>query len=832
MGFYFRYALRALRRNGQRTLLVIISVAFGVMALVTMQLLAAMITDALLGEPRVIRGGDITLDYFNERYLSEADLAQLETLKSTGRIDDYTVIARTFTMLLKPENGTKTAFVMYAQGVEPELFPLVGAVDMREPKGADLAAAISAPGHIAITRDMAADLRLDVGDAVLVTDGIGGAPQRVIVGGIIEMLPDHLAKGVIYSLDTARLIANNSQVLTGAVLTVSHDTDVLAGELNQSGWHVMVADEFSASQQKIRNIFNFGLKGAGMLALIVGGIGVANTMQVVLARRTTEIAILKTLGYRQRHLLALFGLETVLLGIAGSVVGVLAALALARPMLCGMEGTGIFLLTWQVNASVLVSGALAGIATTVIFGFYAILRASAVRPALLLRQYSTSRAWRRWLGAMGAYSVLALPFSIVSTFIMGSVLQGLGVIGVALAGFLALGIVMSILLWIVTRIPLPRLHMLMLARNNLKRQQLRLVFALIALFVGVIAIGFAVATIRAAEAQFDERLGAIDGPNLILFSQRQHDQAIEQALAHLEPVPELHAHYPAELTRLEAQIGGTWQPLSLDWLDGRRFDRAAWGLDLTGEPWGSVPNGVYLPLDMQSDFAGLQPGTLLRIQTPTGTRDDLILAGFYTAQSDAYMSELPYSAIVSHDIVAALSPSSATVIYEGAVPVAHLDDTTRALGEAAPEAMVISASDVRAVVQGILFSLLTFVITVAGFALVAGAILIANAVGLAMIERRQEIGVMKAVGYTSRHVLTTIALEHAQLGLLAGMLGTLVVAVMCSIIRTNQPGTDLYLEPVPGALIILVCTGLALVSVVAVAWRPTRVPPLVVLRDE
>jgi putative ABC transport system permease protein len=833
MRFYLRYALRALRRGGQHTLLVIISVAFGVMALVAMQLLSNVISDALLGDPRVMRGGDLTIDHTStDTYLSEADLDQLETLRASGRIEAYTLTARTFDMVIKPENGTKTGFVMYAQGVEPGVFPLMGEVTMRAPHGADLAAAIRAPGHIAITRDLAADLDLKVGDVVRVIDGMGGAPQSLIVGGIIEMLPDHMAKSVLYSLETARQIAGNSQVLNGAMLVVPDDPAALGHELRTAGWRVMAANDFSESQKKIRRVFDFGLKGAGMLALLVGGIGVANTMQVILARRTTEIAVLKTLGYRQRHLLLMFGLETLMIGVAGSVVGILAALLLAHPLMRSMESTGIFLLEWEIAPSAMISGGLAGVATTLIFGFYAIIRASAVRPAVLLRQFSTARAWQRWLAAVGVYAVLALPFSIVSTFIMGSILEGLGVIALALAGFLGLGLIMGSALWITTRVPLPRRYMLTLARDNLKRQRLRLVFALIALFVGVVAIGFAVAVIRAAQKEFDERLGSLDGPNLMLFGSMNEDAAIRAQLGTLDGVKAMHVRYPAELAALEVQIDGVWQPLQVSWLDGRRYDQPAWGLQLTGDAWGSRADGVYLRDTLQSRYGGLQPGSALRLHSPSGATRDMVLSGFYRALDNEYMGVMPDSAITSRDAVAALSDNRATVIYEGELLVNQLDTAARTLNTALPDTMVISASDVRAVVQGILFSLLSFVITVAGFALVAGAVLIANAAGLAMIERRREIGVMKAVGYTSRHVLTMLVLEHAQLGLLAGLMGTAAVAVVCHLLRVTHSDIVLSLDVLPGLAITLVCMGLAVASVVSVAWQPARVPPLVVLRDE
>ena len=99
MNFYLSYALRALRRSGQRTLLVVISVAFGVMALVAMQLLSNVINDALLGDPRVMRGGDLIIDHQTiDTYLSEADLDQLATLQASGRVEAYTLNGRSFNM--------------------------------------------------------------------------------------------------------------------------------------------------------------------------------------------------------------------------------------------------------------------------------------------------------------------------------------------------------------------------------------------------------------------------------------------------------------------------------------------------------------------------------------------------------------------------------------------------------------------------------------------------------------------------------------------------------------------------------------------------------------
>lgn len=715
---------------------------------------------------------------------------------------------------------------MYAQGVHPDIYPLLGRFRLRDPHGATLADTIRADGTIAITRDTADDLGLGVGDPVMVTDG-GGTPQRLIIGGVIEMSPSHQGKSAYYSLETARQIANHRQAINGADLVVQGDVQSIADELNAAGWSVFAANDFSDGEKRVRIVFNFGLKGAGILALLVAGIGVANTMQVVLARRTTEVAVLKTLGYHCWHLMVMFGLETALIGTVGSLIGIGIALLVAHPLMSQMEHTGIFLLEWHAEPRTVISGGFAGIATSLIFGFCAVLRASAVRPAAILRQIDTPQ---HWLATVGAYGVLVVPFGVVSIFIMGTIVQGVGIILLALAGFLSLGLVMFLALWLVTRLPLPGL--LKLARNNLKRQQLSFVFALIALFIGVVAISIAVATMAAAQQEVDERIGSLEGTNLVVYGQADQDTKLQSHLMGLDGVKTMQRRYLAEIVTLEIQVDGLWQPLEINWMEGRDYAEPAWGLDLSAAAWGENLNAAYLPEELQDAYGGLQAGMPLRLQGVSATAREMTLAGFFKQDTNQAMTIMQRSIIVDQSVVNTLGGGSSTVIYEAEIDVAKLKAATDSLGSALPSAMVISAIDVREVVQGILFSLFSFVITVAGFALVAGAVLIANAVGLSMIERHREIGIMKTVGYTSRHVLLTLALEYGQLGVIAGLLGTLAVKVAFRIVHKAEPDVVLSLDVVPSLIVIIVCIGFALASALSAAWHPTRIPPLAVLRDD
>src|SRR5258707_1330176 len=83
------------------------------------------------------------------------------------------------------------------------------------------------------------------------------------------------------------------------------------------------------STQSLSDIVKKFLEIAGLLALLIGGVGIVNTMQVLLSRRKVEIAMLKTVGYRRTDLYLLFGLEAGLLGLSGGVLGSVAALGIS-----------------------------------------------------------------------------------------------------------------------------------------------------------------------------------------------------------------------------------------------------------------------------------------------------------------------------------------------------------------------------------------------------------------------------------------------------------------------------------------------------------------------
>ena len=71
------------------------------------------------------------------------------------------------------------------------------------------------------------------------------------------------------------------------------------------------------------------LAGIAGIALLVGGVGVMNTMFTSVLERTKEIGVMKAVGARNSHILTIFLIESGLMGLVGGVVGTLLGLGLS-----------------------------------------------------------------------------------------------------------------------------------------------------------------------------------------------------------------------------------------------------------------------------------------------------------------------------------------------------------------------------------------------------------------------------------------------------------------------------------------------------------------------
>ena len=84
------------------------------------------------------------------------------------------------------------------------------------------------------------------------------------------------------------------------------------------------------SVSSILNIVRAVLVGIAGISLVVGGIGIMNTMYTVVLERTKEIGILKAVGASPKKILWLFVIESGILGLLGGAIGIIIGISISK----------------------------------------------------------------------------------------------------------------------------------------------------------------------------------------------------------------------------------------------------------------------------------------------------------------------------------------------------------------------------------------------------------------------------------------------------------------------------------------------------------------------
>jgi putative ABC transport system permease protein len=164
-------------------------------------------------------------------------------------------------------------------------------------------------------------------------------------------------------------------------------------------------DSMTESFQKTENF----LIAIGAISLVVAGIGIMNIMTVSLMERTKEIGILKSLGAEDHNVLELFIYEAILIGIIGSIAGLLCGWFMASffgstflsitsssfgfggPGIPNGGGTSSSIITPIITWEICLEAVIFGLIISIIFGILPAIKAARLRPIEALRSGEFSR---------------------------------------------------------------------------------------------------------------------------------------------------------------------------------------------------------------------------------------------------------------------------------------------------------------------------------------------------------------------------------------------------------------------------------------------------------
>jgi putative ABC transport system permease protein len=220
-------------------------------------------------------------------------------------------------------------------------------------------------------------------------------------------------------------------------------------------------------------------------------------------------------------------------------------------------------------------------------------------------------------------------------------------------------------------------------------------------------------------------------------------------------------------------------------------------------------------------FIGDTAYTVIGIVDAVGRNPTLMSAVIVPARTAT--AQLPTSEETTYTALIDVDPGAADLIGTQA-PIALRPDQPERLDTLVPP-------DPRQLRQSIESDVTTLLYGLAGLALLVGMIGIANTTLVAVMERRNEIGVRRALGARRRHIATQFLTESAALGALGGVIGTSLGIIAVVTIAAARDWTTtlnpLYTLPAPAA-------GLAagLIAGLQPAWRASRITPATALRSQ
>jgi len=427
--FAVKHSLRDMGRNRARTAFALVCVAAGVSAIVALRSLAFMVGDELTTNLAQVNRGDIRV--YATRSVPElielsSQNSPVFTQRTVGLVRAWAAregVAVSFARLsealpLRPvaggeERSVQTVLSLY---VETEVYPYYDTIMLREPAGVTLrdlfvqhgraSGTLDDPRPIVISTGLARSVgmglglgdivRLGAAEVYYVVRGIAPStaetvltwPMAAFLGTYVYLPLEDLALAgeaplpdeIFVKVPLGRDIAETEASLVAYLQEQTGAKTDLEQELSR-----VTVLELAENNAEVAGVIDDLILVIGLSSLLIGGIGIVNTMLVVVNRRMLEIAVLKTLGLKAYRVTLLFLVEALLLGAAGSVIGVGVGVALSYLVRGVGEEAFALTLEWRLYPVAMGSGLFLGVLITALFGFMPTLIAGQVRPAMVLR---------------------------------------------------------------------------------------------------------------------------------------------------------------------------------------------------------------------------------------------------------------------------------------------------------------------------------------------------------------------------------------------------------------------------------------------------------------
>jgi putative ABC transport system permease protein len=748
--------------------------------------------------------------------------------------------------------GTSTAGLLL-QGIDPRLDPQVRTYTLVKGRLLDE----TSEDEVVLVKDYADEheLRLDDSVEIVLPDGVkdlrlvgliakdGAGQQNNGAYGVLPLQTAQKLAGRGSRLDQIDVVVSTAFASSQALERLRLDLQASLG----AGYAVVYPAAQGQQMAKMLSNYQIGLNFLSGMALFVGAFLIFNAFSMTVVERTREFGMLRTVGMSRRQVTGMILGEALLLGLVGSALGLVLGVALAGGLsrLMGVLLDQDLGTIQNLPYEMILTGFGVGVGVSLVAAGLPALQAGRVSPLEALRARSqASQGWLLRFGWVPGLVLLAVcavilvlnPFPYDVQFRLGSLV----VFGLFLGA--ALVIPASLVIW--ERVLRPFMGLFYgrsgrLGSANVRRSRQRTSLTVGALLIGVAMIVIVWAITDSFKGDLDEWLEGFIGGDIYVTSSLPMGQDVWRRL---EATPGVAAATPVRYFEVK------WQPHNGDQqntlfmaIDPASYSRVSSFIFSAAEP--DAPGAlsrlaageVVFVSSVIAERFGVKPGDTISLLTKTGPRPFQVAA----VVVDYYNQGMVFKGSWL-DMNRYFRQENANAILLKVSPAYSPEDVAARIDTLYSERDRLVITTNQALMQRVstleeqafsLFDVLALICMVVGF------FGITNTLTMNVMERTRELGMLRGVGMTRRQVVGMILAEAAQMGLVGGVMGLILGAVLARIFMlamTTMSGYRLaFVFPLEKALLAL---GIALLTSQAAALLPalraTRIRILEAIRYE
>ncbi|WP_440071782.1 ABC transporter permease [Streptosporangium sp. OZ121] len=675
-----------------------------------------------------------------------------------------------------------------------------------------------------------------LGDVIAVLDTKNVRHEFTLVGlfdiGLDQELGYFGAVG--YTTDTARKMTGQKGYREVDVAAAEGVTqEALRGSVAAAvgaGHEVRTGERYAADLARSNgangDFLMLGLLLFGVVAMFVAALVIYNTFNILVAQRTREMALLRCIGATRGQVFGSIVLESAVVGLLSSVLGLLLGYGLGAGALAVLA---MFDAPMPLDAAVtlaprtIVLGLVIGLTVTVVAALLPARAATRVAPIAALRSQAEEQTFRTGLVRM-IFAGLFLVAGLGTTVAGMSMKPGETALVVVMAGcslvFLAVLVLGPVIVrplsafagWVPARIfGVPG----RLAVDNSRRNPKRSATTTVALTVGVTlmtVISVVTGTVRVTYTQqLDEQF-----PFDYMVQTQERDSGLPRAIAeNLRTSPELASVIAFRETTARLATGtarydvGTFTPAP-------GFDPPldAGSLDRLGP-------GTALVAERVAERLKLGVGDRITVRTAKAGAVGLTIVGL--SDIDASLASLTVPERDFDRYFGEVGDNRVMIKHRDGVNPDRALAAVEAATEPYPTAKVASSTAMRGQFDEALDMMLMIITGLLGLAVLISLLGIANTLSLSVHERTRESALLRALGLTRPQLRRMLSVEALVLGLIGALVGVVLGVAFGWAAAQTMTDNVIFQLPVPQILSFVALSGLAgVVAAVLPARRAAR----------